>query len=139
VENSASTRSQVTQGSGGGGRKLEEEKGAASRRRPASHWCSRGITKTQKHWLQKLQQKELAEKKQDEDWDYWFNRSQPMTKLKLTWQEKWLAKEEDGGSGGSSGKEEQEMASARGGGLTRNWVTPTQGRVTLTRLKRRII
>jgi hypothetical protein len=57
----------------------------------------------------------LAEKKQDEDWDYWFNRSQPMTKLKLTWQEKWLAKEEDGGSGGSSGKEEQEMASARGG------------------------
>jgi hypothetical protein len=37
-----------------------------------------------------------------------------MTKPKLTWREKWLAKEEDDGSGGSSGEEEQEMASARG-------------------------
>jgi hypothetical protein len=55
----------------------------------------------------------LAEKK-EEYRDYWLNRSQPMTKLKLTWWEKWLAKEEDGGSGGSSSEEEQEMASARG-------------------------
>jgi hypothetical protein len=37
-----------------------------------------------------------------------------MTKPKLTWREKRLAKEEDDGSGGSSGEEEQEMASARG-------------------------
>jgi hypothetical protein len=55
----------------------------------------------------------LAEKK-EEDRDYWFNRSWSMTKLKLTWQEKWLAKDEDDSSGGNSGEEEQEMASARG-------------------------
>jgi hypothetical protein len=36
-----------------------------------------------------------------------------MTKPKLTWWEKWLAKGEDGSSVGSSGEEEQEMASAR--------------------------
>jgi hypothetical protein len=65
--------------------------------------------------LQKLQQKELAEKREDEDRDHWFNCSQPMTKLKLTWQEKRLAKEEDDNSGGNIGNEEQKMASARGG------------------------
>jgi hypothetical protein len=37
-----------------------------------------------------------------------------MTKPKLLWREKRLAKEEDGSSGGSIGEEEQEMASARG-------------------------
>jgi hypothetical protein len=37
-----------------------------------------------------------------------------MTKLKQTWREIWLAKEEGGSSGGSNGEEEQEMASARG-------------------------
>jgi hypothetical protein len=112
VENSARTGSRVTQGSRG--RKPEEGKDATSSRRPAPWWCSRAITKTQKSQLQKLRQKELAEKKEEEDRDYWFNRSRPMTKPKLTWQEKRLAKEEDGGSGCSSGKEEQEMASARG-------------------------
>jgi hypothetical protein len=45
VENSASTGSRVTQGSGD--RKPEEGKGAASSRRPAPWWCLRGITKTQ--------------------------------------------------------------------------------------------
>jgi hypothetical protein len=76
--------------------------------------------------LQKLRQKELAEKKEEEDRDYWFNCSRSMTKPKLTWWEKRLAKEEDGGSRGSSGEEEQEMALARGT-LTRNWVTSTWG------------
>jgi hypothetical protein len=37
-----------------------------------------------------------------------------MTKMKLTWREKWLAEEEDGGNAGSSGEEEQEMGSVRG-------------------------
>jgi hypothetical protein len=55
----------------------------------------------------------LAEKKEEEHRDYWFKHSWPMTKPKLTCQEKWLAKKEEGGSGGSSGEEEQEMASAR--------------------------
>jgi hypothetical protein len=52
VENSASTGSQVTQGLGD--KKSEEGKSAASSRRPAPRWCLRGITKTQKRWLQKL-------------------------------------------------------------------------------------
>jgi hypothetical protein len=56
----------------------------------------------------------LAKKKEEEDRDYWFNCSRPMTKPKLTWREKRLAKEEDDGSEGSSGEEDQEMASARG-------------------------
>jgi hypothetical protein len=56
----------------------------------------------------------LTEKKEEDDQDYWFNRSRSTTKPKLTWWEKWLAKEEDGGSGGSNGEEGQEMASARG-------------------------
>jgi hypothetical protein len=55
----------------------------------------------------------LAEKK-EEDQDYWFNRSRPMIKPKLTWWEKWLAKGEDGDNGGNNGEEEQETASARG-------------------------
>jgi hypothetical protein len=65
--------------------------------------------------LQKLWQKELAEKKEEKDRDYWFNHTRPMTKPKLTWRKKWLAKEEDSDSGGSSGEEEQEMASSKGG------------------------
>jgi hypothetical protein len=85
VENSVSMGSRVMQGSGG--RKPEEGKGATSSMRPAPRWCPRGITKTQKFWLQKLWQKELAEKK-EEDRDYWFNRSRLMTKPKLTWREK---------------------------------------------------
>jgi hypothetical protein len=86
MENSASTGSRVTQGSEGG-RKPEEGKGATSNRRPTPWWCPRGITKTQKCQLQKLRQKELAQKKEEEDRDYWFNRSWPMTKSKLTWRE----------------------------------------------------
>jgi hypothetical protein len=46
-----------------GGKKLEEGKGAAPSKRPAPRWCPRGITKTQKHRLQKMHQRELAEKK----------------------------------------------------------------------------
>jgi hypothetical protein len=39
-----------------------------------------GITKMQKRRLQKMHQRELAEKKEEEDWDYWFNRLWSMTK-----------------------------------------------------------
>jgi hypothetical protein len=134
VENSASTGSQVTQGLGD--KKLEEGKSAASSRRLAPRWCLRGITKTQKHRLQKLRRKELAEKK-EEDRDYWFNHSRSMTKLKLTWQEKWLAKEEDDSSGATVVRRSRRRLQP-GGTLTQNRVTPTLGRVTLTRVKRRI-
>jgi hypothetical protein len=40
----------------------------------------------------------LAEKKEEEERDYWFNRLRPMTKPKQMWQEKQLAKEEGGSS-----------------------------------------
>jgi hypothetical protein len=81
---------------------------------PALWWCPRGITKTQKCRLQKMHQRELAEKKEEEERDYWFNRLRPMTKLKQTWLEKWLVKEENGSSGNNNGEEEVEVTSAKG-------------------------
>jgi hypothetical protein len=96
------------------GRKLEEGKCAAPSKRPAPRWCPRGITKKQKCRLQKIRQRALAKKKEEEERDYWFNRLWPMTKSKQTWQEKWLAKEENGNSGNSSGEEEVEVTSTKG-------------------------
>jgi hypothetical protein len=60
-------------------------KGAAPSKRLAPQWFPRGITKTQKHRLQKMRQKELAEKKEEKEQDYLFNRLWPMTKPKQTW------------------------------------------------------
>jgi hypothetical protein len=93
LQNSANTENRVMQDSGG--RKPEEGKGAPTSKRPAPWWCPRGITKTQKHRLQKMHQRELVEKKEEEERDYWFNRVRPVTKPKQMWQEKWLAKEEN--------------------------------------------
>jgi hypothetical protein len=56
----------------------------------------------------------LAEKKEEEEQDYWFNCLRPMTKPKQMWQEKWLDKEENGSNGDSSGEEEVEVTSAKG-------------------------
>jgi hypothetical protein len=58
-----------------------------------------------------MHQRELAEKKEEEEWDYWFNRLRPMTKPKQTWWEKQLAKEENSSS---SREEEVEDNSAKG-------------------------
>jgi hypothetical protein len=94
--NSANTESRATKNSvnmenqvmhDSGGKKPEEGKGAAPSKRPAPQWCPRGISKTQKHRLQKMCQRELADKKEEEERDYWFNRLRPMTKPKQTWQE----------------------------------------------------
>jgi hypothetical protein len=71
-----------------GGRELEEGKGAAPSKRLAPWWCPRGITKTQKHRLQKMRQRELAEEKEEQERDYCFNSLWPMTKPKQTWWEK---------------------------------------------------
>jgi hypothetical protein len=57
-----------------------------------------------------MRQRELIEKKEEEERDYWFNRLQPMNKLKRMWKEKWLAEE----NGRSSGEEEVEVTSAKG-------------------------
>jgi hypothetical protein len=66
--------------------------------------------KTQKRRLQKMYQRELAEKKEEEEQDYWFNRLRPMTKPKQTWWEKRLSKAE----GGSSGEELSKVTPAKG-------------------------
>jgi hypothetical protein len=72
IENLANTESRVTKNlintknrvvHDSGGKKPEEGKGGAPRKRPAPQWCSRGITNTQKCRLQKMRQRELAEKK----------------------------------------------------------------------------
>jgi hypothetical protein len=85
MENSFNTKNRVIQDSGA--KKPEEEKGATPSKRPAPRWCPMGITKTQKRRLQKMCQRELAEKTEEEEWDYWFNCLRPMTKLKQTWWE----------------------------------------------------
>jgi hypothetical protein len=60
-----------------------------------------------------MHQKELAGK-EEEQRDYWFNHLRPMTKVKQTWQEKQLAKEENGSSGDSSSEEEVKVTSNKG-------------------------
>jgi hypothetical protein len=34
-----------------------------------------------------MTERELAKKKEEEEWDYWFNPLRPMTKPKQTWLE----------------------------------------------------
>jgi phage terminase small subunit len=43
-----------------------------------------------------MHQRELAEKREEEQRDLWFNRIRLMTKVKQTWHEKQLAREENG-------------------------------------------
>jgi hypothetical protein len=52
------------------GTKPEEGKCAAPSKRLAPRWCPRGIMKTQKRRLRKMRQRELAEKKEEEEQDY---------------------------------------------------------------------
>jgi hypothetical protein len=59
-----------------------------------------------------MHQRELAEKKEEEEWDYWFNHLRPMTKSKQTWWGKRLAKEE----GCSSNEEASKVTLTRGEG-----------------------
>jgi hypothetical protein len=57
-----------------------------------------------------MRQRGLAEKEEEEERVYWFNRLWPMSKPKQIWREKWLAKEE----GGSSSEEASKVTPARG-------------------------
>jgi hypothetical protein len=65
TENSANTENRVTQDSVG--RKPEEVRGAAPSKRTTLRWCQMGITKTKKCRLQKMSQRELAEKKEEKE------------------------------------------------------------------------
>jgi hypothetical protein len=85
MENLVNVENQVMQDLGS--RKLEEGKGAAPSKRLAPWSCPTGITKTQKHRLQKMHEREFAKKKREEERDYWFNHLWPMTKPKQTWRE----------------------------------------------------
>jgi hypothetical protein len=77
-------------------------------------------------------QRELAEKKEEEERDYWFNHLRPMTKPKQMWHKKWLAKEE----GCSSGEEASKVTPNRGednpesSDWNWSWVTTTRNRET---------
>jgi hypothetical protein len=62
MENSANMENWVMQGLGG--KKPEDGKGVSPSKRPAPRSCPRGITKTQKHRLQKMHQTELAKTKE---------------------------------------------------------------------------
>jgi hypothetical protein len=43
-----------------------------------------------------MRQAELAEKREEDARDKWFNQARPMIGVKRTWREKWLAREENG-------------------------------------------
>jgi hypothetical protein len=45
-----------------------------------------------------MHQRELAEKREEEQRFLWFNQIRPMTKVKQTWLEKQLAREQNGSS-----------------------------------------
>jgi hypothetical protein len=77
----------------------------------------------------------LAEKNEEEERDYWFNRLQPITEPKQTWREKWLAKEENDSSG--SGEAEVEVTSAKGDSNIGSGVA-TQSQATATRAGKKI-
>jgi hypothetical protein len=61
-----------------------------------------------------MRQRELAEKGEEEQWDLLFNRIRPMTKVKQTWCEKWLSREENGNSSDSSSEGEVGFTSDMG-------------------------
>jgi hypothetical protein len=56
----------------------------------------------------------LAEKKEEEEQDYWFNRIRPMTMPEQTWWEKWFAMEEGGSRGDNIKEEASRVTPARG-------------------------
>jgi hypothetical protein len=64
METSANTESRVMQDLGG--RKLEEVRVATPSKTLAPRWCPRCTTKTKKCRLQKMCQRELAEKMEEE-------------------------------------------------------------------------
>jgi hypothetical protein len=61
-----------------------------------------------------MRQRELAEKREEEQRDLWFTQIRPMTKVKQTWHERWLAREENGNSSDNSSEEEVEVISDKG-------------------------
>jgi hypothetical protein len=69
--------------------------GMGERKMPTPKWCLAGLTKTQRRRLQKMRQAELAEKREEDVCDKWFNQARPMTGIRKTWREQCLAREEN--------------------------------------------
>jgi|UniRef100_A0A804U6P0 hypothetical protein len=63
--------------------------------KPAPRWCPPGLSRTQKHRVQRLRTMEMIEKIKEEERDRWFNPDRPMVIPKKTWREKRLAREEE--------------------------------------------
>jgi hypothetical protein len=78
------------------------------RRIPEQHWCQVGLTKMQHRRLQKMRQREIGEKRKEEERVVSFAQARPMVVTRKTWREKWLAREEDSNewSGADSSQEE---------------------------------
>jgi hypothetical protein len=69
------------------------------KRIPEPHWCPVGLTKMQLRRLQKMRQREITEKRKEEEHDVWFTQTWPMFVMKKMWREKRLAREEDSNEG----------------------------------------
>jgi hypothetical protein len=61
-----------------------------------------------------MHQRELAEKGDEEQRDLWFDRIRPMTKVKQTCHEKWLAREENGNNSDINSEGEVGVTSDKG-------------------------
>jgi hypothetical protein len=80
------TENQVMQDSGGG-QGTRRRKMCCSKKNASSTVVPKGYYQDTKCRLQKMRQRELAEKKEEEEREHWFNHLWPMTKLKQTWWE----------------------------------------------------
>jgi hypothetical protein len=94
----------------GWGQETRRRKRCYSKQKASSTVVPKGYYQDTKCILQKMGHRELAEKKEEEERDNWFNHLRPMTKPKQTWQEKRLTKEE----GVSSGEEASKVTPATG-------------------------
>jgi transglutaminase/protease-like cytokinesis protein 3 len=74
--------------------------------KPLPRWCPTSLTKMQRPRVQKLWAREIAEKRRDEERDWWFNQEWPIVDTKKTWKEKCIEREEKGDSSGSGDRRE---------------------------------
>jgi hypothetical protein len=78
------------------------------------HGGARGVLPRQRCKVQKMCQTELVEKREEEQRGLWLNRIRPMTKMKQTWHEKRLAREENSNSSDSRSEGEVGVTSDEG-------------------------
>jgi hypothetical protein len=79
---------------------------------PSPRWCPAGCSKTQRRRLQKMRQKKM---RREMEQDQWFSGARPMVKVKQTWSEKCLEREQDSDIYGSNKDEINEEISSGSG------------------------